>query len=215
MKTIILTTIITAATAAGCLWADDKAEGSKKSKQDGPAKKKSDLVELHVTGMSCHNCADAVEDALAAIKGVEVESVDAKGNFALVKYDPKKVKRETLVAAIKATDEYVLEQTVEYAKLEYESDGSFSFDGKPFTGTATDQHKKTGTRSKAYQFKEGKLHGLVREWYADGTPAAKKFYKEGKRHGKTEYWDEKGKLTATKIYKDDVHVDKDGKPVEE
>ena len=165
-------------------------------------------IELHVTGMSYHNCADAVEDALAALEGVEVESVDPKGNIALVKYVPGTVTRKQLAAAIKASDKYALEQTVEYPRLEYENDGSFSLDGKGFTGTATDVHKKTGKLSKSYQFKNGKLHGLIREWYDDGQMAAKKFYKDGKRHGKTEYWDEGGKLTATKIYKDDVHVEK-------
>ena len=171
--------------------------------------------ELHVTGMSCHNCADAVEDALAALDGLEVVSVDAKGNLAIVKFVPGKVTREMMVAAVKATDGYVVEQTVEYDKLEYENDGSFSLDGKPFTGTATDVHKKSGNRSKNYQFKDGKLHGLIREWYDNGKMAAKKFYDEGKRHGKTEYWDEAGKLTSTKIYKDDQHVDEKGNKVEE
>jgi antitoxin component YwqK of YwqJK toxin-antitoxin module len=172
-------------------------------------------TELHVTGMSCHNCADAVEDVLAALDGVEVVSVDPKGNLAVVKWTPGKVTRAMMVAAIKGTDEYVLEQTVEYSRLEYENDGSFSLDGKAFTGTATDVHKKSGNQSKNYQFKDGKLHGLIREWYDDGQMAAKKFYKEGKRHGKTEYWGEDGKLTATKIYKDDEHVDEEGNTVEE
>ena len=171
--------------------------------------------ELHVTGMSCHNCADAVEDALAALDGLEVVSVDPKGNLAIVKIVSGKVTREMMVAAVKATDEYALEPTVEYSKLEYENDGSFSLDGKPFTGTATDVHKKSGKRSKNYQFKGGQLHGLVREWYDNGQMAAKKFYQEGKRHGKTEYWDEAGELTATKIYKDDEHVDEDGNKIEE
>ena len=165
--------------------------------------------------MSCHNCADTVEDALAALDGVEVVSVDPKGNLAVVKCSPGKVTRDKMVAAVKATEEYVVEQTVEYSELEYENDGSFSLDGKPFTGTATDAHKKSGKPSKNYQFKDGKLHGLIREWFDNGQLAAKKFYKEGMRHGKTEYWDEDGELTATKIYKDDEHVDEDGNKVEE
>jgi copper chaperone CopZ len=195
MKTILLCATLVLFGTACSLFADD---------QKAPP-----AIELHVTGMSCHNCADAVEDALAALEGVEVESVDPKGNIALVKYVPGSVTREQLAAAIKASDEYLLEQTVEYSKLEYENDGSFSLDGKAFTGTATDTHKKTGKQSKSYQFKDGQLHGLIREWYDDGQMAAKKFYKAGKRHGKTEYWDEGGKLTATKIYKDDVHVEED------
>ena len=177
--------------------------------------KKPETIELHVTGMHCHNCSDAVEDALAAVDGVEVESVDAKRNLAFVKYDRKKVTLEQLFAAVKSTKKYELEKTVSYSKLEYENDGSFSFEGKGFTGTATDVHRKSGKKSKNYQFEDGKLHGLIREWYDNGQMAAKKFYKNGKRHGKTEYWDEKGELTATKIYKDDVHVDEDGKEVTE
>jgi copper chaperone CopZ len=211
MKTNLLMTIFSLAAVTGLLRADDKA-APQKAEQD---REKATTTELHVTGMSCHNCADAIEDALAALGGVEVESVDAKSNLAMVKYDPAKVAMEKLVAAVKASGGYVLEKTVEYDKLEYENDGSFSLDGKAFTGTATDTHKKNSKRSKNYQFKDGQLHGLIREWYDNGQIGAKKFYKAGKRHGKTEYWDESGKLTATKIYQDDVHVDEAGKEVAE
>ncbi|MCP5116735.1 MAG: hypothetical protein GY953_38400 [bacterium] len=214
MKTLFLTLTLSALTVTGSLLLadDDKKPAAKAPAAD---EKKLQTLELHVSGMSCHNCSDAVEDALAALDGVEVESVDAKSNLAVVKYIAAKVTREQMVAAVKVTKKYAVEQTVAYTKLEYENDGSFSLDGKPFTGTASDSHKKNGERSKSYQFKDGQLHGLVREWYENGQMSGKKFYKEGKRHGKTEYWDEEGKLTATKIYKDDVHVDEDGKPVEE
>ena len=210
MKTILIALGLSMISGMHLSFADDSKTETKKIEAS------SKTIELHVTGMSCQNCADAVEDALAAVEGVKVESVDAKRNLALVQYDPTGVSREQLVAALEKSDgEYVLEKTVSYQDLEYENDGTFSLDGKAFTGTATDAHKKSGKRSKNYQFKDGKLHGLIREWYENGKLAARKFYKEGKRHGKTEYWDEAEKLTATKIYKDDVHVDEDGEELVE
>ncbi|MFT4550995.1 MAG: copper chaperone CopZ [Pseudoalteromonas tetraodonis] len=213
MKTTLFTLVFCVLGGVGLSIAADKQPDAA---TNAKSEKGLETNELHVSGMSCHNCSDAVEDALAALDGVEVDSVDAKRNLAFVKFDPDKVSVETLAAAVKGADKkYALEKTVSYRDLEYENDGSFSLDGKAFTGTATDKHRKSGNKSKNYQFKNGKLHGLVREWYDNGQMGAKKFYKEGKRHGKTEYWDEVGKLTATKIYKDDVHVDEDGKEVEE
>ena len=202
------------ATTLAVFWAAAVASADESGKRESVPKKDTELVELHVSGMSCHNCSDAVEDLLAAVDGVEVESVDAKRNLAVLRIAKGTLKREQLVAALEDEKKYAVEKTEKYRKLEYENDGSFSLDGKPFTGTATDTHKKSGNKSKNYQFKDGKLHGLVREWYDNGKLSGRKFYKEGKRHGKTEYWDEEGNLTDTKIYRDDVHVDEDGKPVE-
>ena len=177
MKTLFFAILLCSLPGGSALLlADDQtkppAETSKKSEGKGTLSK----LELHVSGMSCHNCSDAVEDALAAVDGVEVESVDAKSNLAVVKYDPAKVDRAKMVAAVKATKKYVVEPTVDYSELEYQSDGSFSRGGKPFTGTATGTHGKSGKISQSYQFKEGKLHGLVREWYETGQMSGKKFY---------------------------------------
>ena len=132
MKTKFFTVILAALAYGAAPLGADEGVGAEPS-----------LPSYTSTGMSCHNCADTVEDALAALDGVEVVSVDPKGNLAVVKCSPGKVTRDKMVAAVKATEEYVVEQTVEYSELEYENDGSFSLDGKPFTGTATDAHKKT------------------------------------------------------------------------
>jgi len=208
MKTTLLIALLAPLIGAAPTLADDQATKPASQKKEKTAPKTT-TVELHVSGMSCHNCSDAVEDALAALKGVEVVSVDAKSNLAIVKVVPGTVSKDQMATAVEGTTDYVVEQTVSYNDLEYENDGSFSREGKPFTGEAIDFHKKTGRKSKSYQFKDGKLHGLIREWYEDGTMSGKKFYKAGKRHGLTEYWDEKGKLTAQKKYVDDEHVEEE------
>lgn len=200
MKTIIFSAIFALISGTTLLLADDKKEETGK---------KSLTAELHVIGMSCTSCAEVVEDALAALAGVQVKSVDPKSCLAIVVYDPSKVDEKKMAAAVKATEDYEVVPKVAYSKLEYENDGSFSLDGKPFTGTAEDTHKN-GKQSKSYMFEKGLLNGLIREWYDNGQISAKKLYKKGKRHGLTEYWDEKGELTAKKIYKDDVHVEDEG-----
>ena len=71
MKTLSITIILSALTAAGSLLLAD--ESKKPAAKAAGEKKKMQTLELHVSGMSCHNCSDAVEDALAALDGLEVE----------------------------------------------------------------------------------------------------------------------------------------------
>ena len=54
----------------------------------------------------------------------------------------------------------------EYAALEWRDDVYF-LDGKPFTGLARDTHKN-GKPKGEYPFREGRLHGVVREWWDNG-----------------------------------------------
>ena len=208
MKTCLFS-LLFAALAGSAFAADEKEPATTKSeagrkKKDGDKK----TLELHVVGMSCSHCAEAVEEALAAVAGVTVKSVDPKSCLATVVYDPSKADEKKMTAAVKATEEYAVASKVDYSKLEYENDGTFSLGGKPFTGTAVDSHKN-GKQSKSYMFEKGLLNGLIREWYDSGQIAASKIYRRGKRHGETKYWDEKGKLTATKLYKDDEHVEEE------
>jgi len=53
---------------------------------------------LHIEGMSCGHCLNAVNKALAALDGVEIDSV--KIGRAEVRFDPSKVDAATIAAAV-------------------------------------------------------------------------------------------------------------------
>jgi copper chaperone CopZ len=53
---------------------------------------------LHIEGMSCGHCLNAVNQALAALKGVEVDSV--KIGRAELRFDPAQVDAATIAAAV-------------------------------------------------------------------------------------------------------------------
>jgi copper chaperone len=61
---------------------------------------------LKISGMSCHHCVRAVEEALSGVDGVEVIHVEI--GSAEVAYDPGKVARERLVEAV-AEEGYTVE----------------------------------------------------------------------------------------------------------
>ena len=53
---------------------------------------------LHIEGMSCGHCLNAVNNALASLDGVEIESV--KIGRAEVRFDPAKADPTTIAAAV-------------------------------------------------------------------------------------------------------------------
>ncbi len=53
---------------------------------------------LHIEGMSCGHCLNAVNKALASLEGVEVESV--KIGRAELRFDPAKADPTTIAAAV-------------------------------------------------------------------------------------------------------------------
>lgn len=84
-------------TKAGC------AEACKSDKCDDPAAKASQgLAKAHymVSGMTCGGCSGAVSKKLAAIDGVTVKKVCHESGCAVVNYDPNKVRKEAIAAAI-------------------------------------------------------------------------------------------------------------------
>lgn len=57
-------------------------------------------MQLGVEGMSCQHCAKAVKAALAALPGVAEVEVSLERKTATVSYDPAKVGRPAMKAAI-------------------------------------------------------------------------------------------------------------------
>ena len=86
---------------------------------------------------------------------------------------------------------------VRYADLEWRDD-VFSLAGKPFTGIARDTHKD-GKPKALYPFSEGRLHGVVREWWDNGQISTETHFEKGLRHGLNRYWSRTGQLMKEQI----------------
>lgn len=66
-------------------------------------KVEAELVDLKVEGMKCAACSTKVSQKLAAVKGVSEQKVCHEGQKALVTFDPNKVSRKDIIAAIDST----------------------------------------------------------------------------------------------------------------
>lgn len=86
----------------------------------------------------------------------------------------------------------------DYKKLGY-ADGKITSEGKPYTGTAI-RRDKQGNKRARYSYKEGLLHGLVEEWYADGKKSTECTFVENQRHGTNTYWNADGSLMKRQIW---------------
>lgn len=93
---------------------------------------------------------------------------------------------------------------VSYSQLEWKDD-VFFLAGKPYTGMARDNHKNGKPRAE-YPFKEGRLHGVVKEWWDNGQLSTETHFENGKRHGLNRYWSKSGKLMKEQVYEHDKSV---------
>ena len=93
---------------------------------------------------------------------------------------------------------------VAYGKLDWK-DEKFLLNGQPFTGTAQDKHPN-GQLKADYPMQDGKIHGVVREWWDNGQPSTETHIKNGPRHGSNRYWDASGRLLKEQEYDHDKSV---------
>jgi len=91
-----------------------------------------------------------------------------------------------------------------YGQLEWK-DESFYLKGQLFNGTAEDKHPNGQSRAE-YPMKNGKPHGIVREWWDNGQPSAETHFENGQRHGSNRYWNREGKLLKEQVYDHDKSV---------
>ncbi len=91
-----------------------------------------------------------------------------------------------------------------YKELKWQDDVYF-LNGAPFTGLARDKHKD-GTPKGEYPFKEGRLHGVVREWWENGQLSTETNFENGQRHGLNRYWSKTGQLMKEQVYDHDKSV---------
>lgn len=93
---------------------------------------------------------------------------------------------------------------VPYGKLDWK-DEVFSLDGQPFTGLAEDKHPNGQLRAQ-YPIEQGKIHGIVREWWDNGQPSTETHFEHGLRHGSNRYWNREGRLLKEQVYDHDKSV---------
>jgi hypothetical protein len=94
--------------------------------------------------------------------------------------------------------------TVAYDALDYRS-GVFYSGDRPFTGVATVTHPD-GKPAKEIQFRNGRFHGVVKEWAENGTLIVETHFDNGQRHGKNTYWFPDGRLQKEQLYQYDKVV---------
>ena len=93
-----------------------------------------------------------------------------------------------------------------FSELDWDDSGEVaSCKGYKFNGTATMKHSNGKTKGE-YPFVDGRLHGVVKEYYDSGQQSVETNFEQGKRHGSNRYWNEEGKLTKEQIYDHDKSV---------
>lgn len=91
----------------------------------------------------------------------------------------------------------------DYNKLGY-SDGVYSDpdNGKEFTGIAR-QKDRDGKIRGEYPFKNGRMHGTVKEWHANGKPSSETEFQNGERSGRNIEWTADGAPFRERVYDHD------------
>ena len=82
---------------------------------------------------------------------------------------------------------------------------SASYKTSPSTGLIRRKHSNQKVAGE-YPYVNGKMHGVMKEWWENGKPSAETNFENGQRHGLNRYWDMKGKLTKEQTYDHDKSV---------
>ena len=80
-----------------------------------------------------------------------------------------------------------------------------NYQGKPYTGLVRNKHSN-GKTAGEYPYIDGKMHGVMKEWWENGQQSSETNFDHGQRHGLNRYWDMKGKQTKEQIYDHDKSI---------
>ncbi len=80
--------------------------------------------------------------------------------------------------------------------------GLRNVDDVVFTGVAITKHQN-GQRLTEEPFVDGRRHGTLRRWFADGQLAFSSVYVDGRREGETQSWWQNGHRRSQSFYVDD------------
>jgi antitoxin component YwqK of YwqJK toxin-antitoxin module len=96
-------------------------------------------------------------------------------------------------------------EEVNFSEVKME-DELWLFEGKPFTGVVVNYADDGKTLRTRWRMKNGQMHGLIEEWYPNGTKSAETNFVDGKRHGENRYWYQDGNPQKLQIYEHGVSV---------
>ena len=88
---------------------------------------------------------------------------------------------------------------VDYRQIDMQDD-LYLREGKPFTGTAVRLHRKSGAVLALFPCREGRLHGVVEEWYTNGVQSVSTVFTAGRRDGKSTYWNPDGSVLKRQVW---------------
>lgn len=94
---------------------------------------------------------------------------------------------------------------VDYKKLGYENE-LYTYEGKPYTGTAIKKDKQGRVRGK-YTYANGLLNGTVEEWYTNGVRSVETPFVQNQRHGTNSYWNLDGSLLKRQTWREGKLID--------
>jgi antitoxin component YwqK of YwqJK toxin-antitoxin module len=84
-------------------------------------------------------------------------------------------------------------------------DGSYEYQGKPFTGTAR-LRARNGVVVSEINYVDGLLHGLARYWYPSGEPRGEEHFEGNGRTGPSREWYPTGQLKRETAFEYSVRV---------
>lgn len=102
-------------------------------------------------------------------------------------------------------------KTVDYSSVT-EKNEVWSLDGKPLTGVVV-SHSADGSKLlRRWEIKEGKMHGLIEEWWENGNKMTETNFVDGKRHGENRYWYMDGQPQKLQVYEHGVSISEEFDP---
>ena len=76
---------------------------------------------------------------------------------------------------------------------------SASYKTSPYTGLIRRKHSNQKVAGE-YPYVNGKMHGVMKEWWENGQQSAETNFDHGQRHGLNRYWNQEGKQIKEQIY---------------
>jgi antitoxin component YwqK of YwqJK toxin-antitoxin module len=85
-----------------------------------------------------------------------------------------------------------------YKELKWK-DEMYYLNDKPYTGLAIDSYANDKTKAE-YPMRNGRMHGVVKEWWENGQLCTETHFENGKRHGLNRYWTKDGHQWKEQVY---------------
>ena len=92
-----------------------------------------------------------------------------------------------------------MQDEVPYDDLEYQPDGVFLYNGKPFSGIAY-ENDDAGLRKCVIAFVDGREHGAAQSFFKDGKLKTETLYDKGRKHGIERAWFDDGNLKIENLF---------------